>query len=268
MRLCWALVSLTDATPFLYFTSFTKDLSSGNGTSDNTEIIRVASLPATFERHRRFKVSSCCRIFVAPDSSATVSKTSGSEGISDRIITAPTPYSGSASGGLYATKLYIDGNIANMFGPESAAAYFSRLLQVDLSSLWFIPTKEWPSAFLIGNPQVPHARPFTITHGNPAWLLDFAVRPIGTVVQQRIWAPVPRDEAKAERLAHAPLNMPIFFVLNDYVTLGLPIVSAAARDHMTLRGAGTPAPVGECSTTFIRINVRVAPMPVARRVLT
>ena len=265
MRLCLALVSFTDATHFLYFTSLTKDLSSGNGTSDDTEIFRVASLSATFERQRRFKVSNCC-IFVAPDSSATVSKTSGSEGISDRIITAPTSYSG--SGGLHASELYIDGNIANMFGQEGATAYFSRLLQVDLRSLRFIPTKEWPSAFLICNPQVPHARPFTITRGNPAWLLDFEIRPIGTVVQQRIWAPVPQNEAQRLPVAHAPLNMPIFFVLNDHVTLGLPIVSAAARDHMTLRGAGTPAPVGECSTTFIRINVRVALMLVARRVLT
>ena len=162
------------------------------------------------------------------------------------------------------SELYIDGNIAQMFRPEGAAAYFARLLHVDLRTLRFLPTKDWPSAFLICSPQVPNARPFTIAHGHPAWLLDFAIRPIGTVVQQRIWAP----QNEAQRLAHAPLNMPIFFVLNDHVTLGLPIVSAAARDHMTLRGAGTPAPVGECSTTFIRINVRVALMPVARRVLT
>ena len=169
-------------------------------------------------------------------------------------MAARTSYSG--SGGLHASELYIDGNIAQMLGPQVAAAYFSRLLQVDLRSLQFIQTTDWPSTFLICNPQVPNARPFTIAHGHPAWLLDFAIRPIGTVVQQRIWAP----QNEAQRLAHAPLNMPIFFVLNDRVTLGLPIVSAAARDHMTLRGAGTPAPVGECSTTFIRINVREAPI--------
>jgi hypothetical protein len=148
--------------------------------------------------------------------------------------------------------LFIDGNIAQMFKPEGAAAYFSRLLRVDLRFLRFIPSQEWPSAFLICSPQVPQVHPFTIAHGHSAWLLDFEIRPIGTVVQQRIWAP----QNEAQRLAHAPLNMPIFFVLNDRVTLGLPIVSAAARDHMALRGAGTPAPVGECSTTFIRINVR------------
>ena len=143
-----------------------------------------------------------------------------------------------------------------MLGSEGAAAYFARLLQVDLRSIQFIQTTDWPSTFLICGPQVPNVRPFTIAHGRTTWLLDFAIRPIGTVVQQRIWAP-------QNGLAHTPLNMPIFFVLNDRVTLGLPIVSAAAHDQMTLRGAGTPAPVGECSTTFIRINVREAPMPVA-----
>ena len=187
----------------------------------------------------------------------TVSKTSGAERVSDRAIAARTSYSG--SGGLHASELYIDGNIAQMLGPQVAAAYFSRLLQVDLRFLQFIQTTDWPSTFLICSPQVQNALPFTIAHGHPGWLLDFAIRPIGTVVQQRIW--IPHNEA--QHLAHAPLNMPIFFVLNDRVTPGLPIVSAAARDHMTLRGAGTPAPVGECSTTFIRINVRETPMPVA-----
>ena len=153
-------------------------------------------------------------------------------------------------------ELYIDGYISQMFRSEGATAYFARLLHVNLRTLR--PTPEWPSMFLICNPQVPHARPFTTIRGHPAWLLDFAIRSVGTVVQQRIWAP----QNEAQRHAHAPLNLPIFFALNDGVTLGLPIVTAAARDIMTLRGAGTPAPVGECSTTFIRINVSaISPPP-------
>jgi hypothetical protein len=138
-----------------------------------------------------------------------------------------------------------------MLGPEGAVAYFPRLLQVDLRSLRFMPSPEWSSAFLIYSPQVPDALPSTIAHGHPVWLLDFVVRSIGTVVQQRIWAP----QNEAQRRAHGPLNMPIFFVPNDRVTLGLPIESAAARDHMMLFRGGTPAPVGEYSTAFIRINV-------------
>jgi hypothetical protein len=98
---------------------------------------------------------------------------------------------------------------------------------------------------------VPLACSFATISGEPAWLLDFTIRSIGTVVQQRIWAP--HNEVK--RHIHGPLNMPIFFVLKDSVTVGLPILNAAARDIMTLRGAGTPAPVGEGSSTLIRINV-------------
>ena len=45
---------LQDATPLLNFTTFTKDLSPDNGVSDGTEIVRVASLSATFEGQRRF----------------------------------------------------------------------------------------------------------------------------------------------------------------------------------------------------------------------
>ncbi|KAI9461957.1 hypothetical protein BJY52DRAFT_1222161 [Lactarius psammicola] len=145
--------------------------------------------------------------------------------------------------------LHIDGNIAQMFGPQGAAMYFARLLQVDPRSLRAMIDPQWPSAFFIRNPPVSRAR-HLIIHGQPAWLLDYAIRHGGTVVPQRIWAP----QNEAQRHAHVPLNMPIFFVHNDRVNLGLPVVIAASRDCMTLLGAGTAAPVGDCSTTFIRIN--------------
>ena len=243
MKLCWALVSFYPCHDLSIFHSLhPKDISSGNSSAREDTEIRVATLSATFERQCKFYV--CRRACVAPDSSATVSRTSTSESVSDHIIAthAPQPMG---------IDLYVDGYIAQMFQPEGAAAYFGRLLQVGLRTLRFISSAEWSSAFLIYSPQVSYARPFTTVKGHPAWLLDFAIRPFSTVVQQRIWAP----QNEAQRHTHAPLNMPIFFVLSDGVTLGLPIVSAASRDHMTLRGAGTPAPVGECSSIFIRINV-------------
>jgi hypothetical protein len=83
------------------------------------------------------------------------------------------------------------------------------------------------------------------------WLFDFEIRSIGTVVQQRIWAP----QNEAQRHGHAPLNMPIFFVLNDRRhTRPADRHRRSARPHDAAR-RGHPAPVGECSTTFIRINV-------------
>jgi len=151
--------------------------------------------------------------------------------------------------------LHIDGNIAQMFKPQGAAMYFSRLLQADPHTLRAITTPQWPSAFFILSPPVSRARHFTVIQGHPAWLLDYAIKHGGTVVPQRIWAP------QNDTQRHVPLNMPIFFVHNDKVNLGLPVVTAATRDCMTLYGAGTPAPVGDCSTTFIRINVSDFPCP-------
>ena len=153
--------------------------------------------------------------------------------------------------------LFVDGNIAQTFGPQVAESYLCRLLQVYRRSFRATNDPRWPSAFFTTQPPLAHGRPFPDTYGRPIWLLDFAIRNRGTVVRQQIWAP----QNEAQRHAHAPLNMPIFFVHNDQVTLGLPISIAATRDPMTLFGAGTPASVGDCSTTFIRINGSDPPLP-------
>jgi hypothetical protein len=149
--------------------------------------------------------------------------------------------------------LRIDGNIAQTFGPESAAEYFARLLRVDVRSLRPIGTQEWPHAFFITSPAVEDAPPSAHIGGRPAWLLDYAIRQIGTVVPQRIWSA--QNPSDAQRYGNAQLNMPIFFVHNDRVNLGLPQPRAVAGDCAMLLGANATAPVGDCSTTYIRINV-------------
>ncbi|KAH9062575.1 hypothetical protein EDB83DRAFT_842378 [Lactarius deliciosus] len=83
-----------------------------------------------------------------------------------------------------------------------------------------------------------------------AWFLNSPIEHRGTVVPQRKWRP-PNE---ALRHSHVSLMMPIHFVHNDRVNLGLPIGLAAARPCMTLLDVGNPAPVGDCSTTFLRIN--------------
>jgi hypothetical protein len=218
-----------------------------NGTSanDGTEIPTVASLSASFGRLCKFYVY-CCAC-VAPDRSAAVSRISDLERVSDRMTTTHFhPFGGQME---YNASIYIDGYISQMFRPEGATAYFARLLNTDTLPIFTNP--DWPSMFLISDPQLPHSRPFATIHGQPAWLLDFMIRSVGTVVQQRIWAP----QNEGQRHTHAPLNMPIFFTLNDGVTVGLPIFSAATGYFTMLRGASTPAPVGEGYSTLIRINV-------------
>ncbi|KAH9044858.1 hypothetical protein EDB84DRAFT_1558939 [Lactarius hengduanensis] len=129
--------------------------------------------------------------------------------------------------------LHVDGNIARIQTPFELTG-----------------DPQWPFAFFILHPPASRVHHFAIVQGRHAWLLDYAIRHGGTVVQQRIWAP----QNEAQRHAHVPLNMPIFFIHSDRVTLGLPIVSAATRDPTTLLDTGKAAPVGDCSTTFIRIN--------------
>ena len=260
MKVCWVLVVTKlvsfylSYSPSIFHSFHPKALSPGNsGARDGTEILTVASLPASFRRLCKFHV--CCCACVTPDRSAAVSRTSDSERVSDRITTTHLPpfHIAQMTYNSLSYDIYIDGYISQMFGSEGAATYFARLLQVNTATLrpLLITSPEWPSMFFICNPLMPLACPFATINGQPAWLLDFTIKSIGTVVQQRIWAP----HNEVQRHIHGPLNMPIFFVLKDSVTVGLPILTAAARDIMTLRGAGTPAPVGEGSSTLIRINV-------------
>jgi hypothetical protein len=149
--------------------------------------------------------------------------------------------------------LRIDGNIAQTFGPETAGEYFTRLLRVDSRLLQPVETQEWPNAFFITSPEVQNAPPSTQIDGQPAWLLDYAIQQVGTVVPQRIWSA--QHPADAQRYGNAPLNMPLFFVQGNRVNLGLPQPTAAGGVCSMLLGADAVAPLGDCTTTYIRINV-------------
>jgi len=150
--------------------------------------------------------------------------------------------------------LYIDGNIAQMFSPEGAMRYFARLLGVDARSLRPIVSQERPHPFFLTSPAVENVRSSLAINGRP---LDYAISRAGTIVPQRMRSSgTPKD---ARRQSNVLLNMPIFFVHDDRVTLGLPLLRAVAggtdRPEATLLGAGDATPVGNCSTMYIRINV-------------
>ena len=154
--------------------------------------------------------------------------------------------------------LCIDGNIAQTFGPENAAEYFSRLLRMNARSLQPVGFQEWPNAFFITGLAVQNAPPPSVhIDGQPAWLLDYAIRQVGTVVPQRIWSA--QNPYDAQRYGIVPLNMPIFFVHKYRVNVGLPQPTAAGGDCSMLLGADGVAPIGDCSTMFIRINVSPVP---------
>ena len=163
--------------------------------------------------------------------------------------------------------LLVDGILAHMFGPQGAALYFTRLLKVDVRSLHPTMSQEWPHAFFITSPTVQNTAtaPTLYINRRPAQLLDYTIRQVGTVIPQGIWPPGNNNNnnnsnTSADTLARSAkatlLNMPIFIVGMDRVSLGLPLyVAIAEGDRAQLLGAGSPAPIGHGSTTYIRITV-------------
>ena len=157
--------------------------------------------------------------------------------------------------------LLVDSNLAHMFGPEGAAVYFARLLKVDVRSLQPTMSEEWPHAFFITSPTVQQnaAPPTLYINRRPAHLLDYTIRQVGTVVPQGIWPPGNSSPDSPSRSAKPViLNMPIFFVGMDRVSLGLPLpVAIAEGDRVPLQGSTSPAQIGHGSTTYIRITVSI-----------
>jgi hypothetical protein len=165
--------------------------------------------------------------------------------------------------------LLVDSTLAHMFGPEGAAIYFARLLKVDMRTLQPTMSQEWPHAFFITSPTTPTvqqnaAPPALYINRRPAYLLDYTIREVGTVVPQGIWPPANNNNtsASADTRARSPkgasLNMPIFFAGTDRISLGLPLsVAIAEDDRAQLQGASSPAQIGHGSTAYIRITVSI-----------
>jgi hypothetical protein len=117
-----------------------------------------------------------------------------------------------------------DGYISRMFGPAGAEQYITHLLRDDYRSLKSINSPQWPGAFFITN-VIQNVSPSIHINGWPAWLLDYHIRPSGTVVPQHFWRP--NNPSDARRYTNATLNMPIFFVQHNRVDLGLNLIHAA-----------------------------------------
>jgi hypothetical protein len=140
-----------------------------------------------------------------------------------------------------------------MLGTVQAPRYFTHLLRFDERNFELVVSN---GAFLLIHPVVQNVHPITYIGNRPAWLLDYTLRDVGTVVPQTLWSPP--TTADAQRYGTVPLNMPIFFIQRDRTTLGLPLNQAASGNCSALLNARHPAPVGNCHTTFIRIMVSMS----------
>jgi hypothetical protein len=149
--------------------------------------------------------------------------------------------------------LLVDGYVAYTFTPQVAAVYLRQLCKInDPRVVQTFSVSGWPGAFFITNPPMNHCRPYHIGNNQYAWLLDYAIRPGGTVVPQLLWTPQGQGDWP-QYVEQARLDLPVFFVNADG-SLGVPVAYAAAG-QMTLRNAKEPPPLGDKTTTKIRISV-------------
>jgi len=140
-----------------------------------------------------------------------------------------------------------------MLGAQQAPRYITHLLQVDERNIQLVVLN---GVFWLLHPAVQNVHPATHIGNRPAWPLDYVLRAIGTVVPQHLY--VPAATSDAQRYGTVPLNMPIFFIQRDGVTLGLPLNQAATGNCSALLNAHLPAPVVPRHTTFIRILVSIS----------
>lgn len=144
----------------------------------------------------------------------------------------------------------VDGYISHSFTPLEAERYFYFLQKS--KAVTFYPASYSPGtegAFFFV-PSVPQH----ISVQFPAqsrWVLDRGVVDRGTVVPQTLWAPHTITD-KRNHVEDAVLQLPIFFQRTDG-HLGLTLEAAAAGRCHGLVGAQDLAPLGNKSTTHIRI---------------
>ena len=150
--------------------------------------------------------------------------------------------------------LRVDGYLSYTFTPQAAEIYLAYLFKVDPKRVQAFGAYNWPGAFFVADPPMNHCRAQHIGNGRYAWLLDYAIGRYGSVVPQQLWSPQGQGDWR-RYVEQARLYIPVFFVNMDG-SLGVP-VSHAAAGQMSLRDANEPAPLGDRTTTKIRISVRI-----------
>ncbi len=140
-------------------------------------------------------------------------------------------------------QLLIDGYIASSFGSRDAEMLHHTLLR---RSPGLILASHDPKHFLAEPPPRPDVDQRI---PRPLWVIDYAVRDMGTVIMQKLW--VPRG------IQSDFLCPPIFFVHKDGA-LGLHLTRAAGGDCWSLRGADERAPLDGSVSTHLQVRINVS----------
>ncbi|KAH9967291.1 hypothetical protein BC827DRAFT_1123712 [Russula dissimulans] len=142
------------------------------------------------------------------------------------------------------------GYISHSFTPLLAEVQVANLYKVDPGQITAY-YQERSGAYLVFTQPSYYSPPSVVVQGQPAWILDYKVRSGGTVVPQHLWSPQGQGDWR-RYVEQADFHMPVFFI-NANGALGVPLVNAAAG-QMSLYGANQLAPLGDRTTTKIRIG--------------
>ncbi|KAH9080640.1 hypothetical protein EDB83DRAFT_1002965 [Lactarius deliciosus] len=145
--------------------------------------------------------------------------------------------------------LLIDGYLSQTFKSRAAEQYFLNLLKSPS-----IPSHATLSCTMEGYfcvHSVPHHISTQFPNLPDRWLLDRGIVNRGTVVPQKMWSPRTATD-KRQHVEEAELQMPIFFEAKNG-RLGLPLRASIGGKCHALRDVDDPAPLGQKTTTHIRI---------------
>jgi len=149
--------------------------------------------------------------------------------------------------------LLVDGYISRTFQSRAAEKYFLNLLKTQSTSIppHATPFDTGEEDYLFFVYSVPPHIAARFPSPPDRWLLDRGIKNRGTVVPQTMWSPRSATDMR-QHVESAELQMPIFFEDKDG---GLGISLGACIDGRCrfLRDPTSPAPLGQKSTTHIRI---------------
>ncbi|KAN0131708.1 hypothetical protein V8E53_010550 [Lactarius tabidus] len=148
--------------------------------------------------------------------------------------------------------LLVDGYISQTFRSRAAEQYFLTLLKsTSIPPHATLSSNGSGSCFFFVHSVPPH---IAAQFPNPPdrWLLDRGTTVSGSVVPQKMWSPHSAIDRR-RYIERAELQMPVFFECKDGEALGLSLeVSIDGPGHI-LRVANDLAPLGQKTTTHIRI---------------
>jgi len=152
--------------------------------------------------------------------------------------------------------LLVDGYISRTFRSRAAVQYFLNLLKSTSVPSHVTLTYSGREGYFFFVHSIPPHVPSPPSSPPGFWLLDRGIVDRGTVVPQRMWSPYSAlDRRRHVEKAH--LQMPVFFEGEDQ-RLGISLAASTDNRCQSLRDANHPAPLGQRSSTYIRIAVSVA----------